>query len=409
MQKFKTLSNNFRDKNPDDNMNLGKLPLPLPSINKSYSHITNSWNASLLNYRQSCLINNSSKDLDYLSIIDVWVAYASALLQEIVNTPNTTNEITLLFKNDLAVAICNCGHYYQLLALDIMQRAYQIEEKTTLWATSGTYLKKGLGLAQFFKENYDSLISINSYYGILIELINQIKLTQQLGVLVLSLSKLRSNMYNGKKDGILDITSQDISALTSNSLLYSKLAIGCKNSIQQCSRSNSVTNQNALAYVDGLSYLLLSLNEYQKDELGNAIGLLNLSITKFRIIDASLFGEDSLLAKAKKGDKFKKMLKIPASNKIIQKIELKNSSNLAPFLNVTLDDFIIPLLTLLKYRYNKTNDKVSFKVVQTDTQILQALLPRGIAPDLQGTQWKFSAEKLHPVSDVDNSSQYNYF
>ena len=83
--------------------------------------------------------------------------------------------------------------------------------------------------------------------------------------------------------------------------------------------------------------------------------------------------------------------------------------NLIHLLKDTLDDFIIPLITLLNYRYNKTNDKLTFMPIEEDIKKLQALIPRGKTSDLVGTKWDFRNGKLRQEASSSNSGKEDYF
>ncbi|CCH60330.1 hypothetical protein TBLA_0C05330 [Henningerozyma blattae CBS 6284] len=394
-------------KNADCSLSLSKLPIPFTN-NKICNE---GWPPYLLTSRNECIINMRSLkgEIDYLSLIDSWLQYTSNLLREI-HANNFAKLIIQNYSYDLEIAIINCAYFYQQHSLNILERAYISEQKDILWSTSGKYLKRGLGLLGYYLENYDILALSTTSFQLCTDLASQFKLVQQIGVLVLSLSKLRSNMYKESKDAVLDIQSQDISTLATNSLLYGKIAIGCKDTALKCSSDNQVINATLIDYLEALSYILISLEEYRKDETGNSIGLLNLAINHLKKINPNLLLDNSILKTTKKRDKFKSIIqtKIPSKNTILPK--KNNGGGLLPVLKETLDDLILPLVILLKYRYQTTNNKLTFKEIENDSIKLQALLPRGISPDLQGSKWSLDSGVFKEITiDSEKRQKVDYF
>lgn len=58
-----------------------------------------------------------------------------------------------------------------------------------------------------------------------------------------------------------------------------------------------------------------------------------------------------------------------------KKVPFSSKAYMMPLLKSSLDDFVIPLTILLRYRYQTTNENYSFKTVETDVSKLKELFP----------------------------------
>lgn len=338
--------------------------------------------------RKNAILSLKSNEFNALSTIDILLEYSNALL----NIRNNSNPI---FENEISIALINVAYYYRDISLDLMQRAYESTDKDMLWGNSGSYLKKGLGYLQYL-----SIRDCAPYVNVINDLSLEFKLIQQLGIVVLSLSKLRAKIYTESRDAIVDLQLQDVSDLASASVLYSKLVIGCYDTALKCA-TGIIVNSKSLTYLDGLSFLLLSMDEYKKDNMGIAIGMLEVAIEKFTKLVPATRLNDSILQKKRKRDTIKSVF---SKQKLQDKLH-KKQPQLIQLLQETLDDFIIPLIILLRYRYQQTNDKLSFSTVIKNEITLRASFPRGKTPDLKGNIYAFQNGKLQELTQ-SNEKQY---
>lgn len=77
-----------------------------------------------------------------------------------------------------------------------------------------------------------------------------------------------------------------------------------------------------------------------------------------------------------------------------------------PVLQETLDDFVIPLALLLRYRFTQTNEKLSYQPIETDENVLRKLIPRGKAPELKGSQWYLNLDEQSLQQETPSQGAY---
>lgn len=362
--------------------------------------------AEIVLQRNECLraVADAKGALDWLSRIDLLLNYAGALLQLL---QDSSGSAVSSLATDLVITLLNASGYYQEISLDTMERAYGTAMATSMWSTSGLYLRKGLGLLQFTLappiSDITSCLSQTLKLRIsstINEMIMEFQFLQQIGIVVLSLSKLRSRVHKERKDAMLDIQEGDLNDLSRNSLVYAKLVIGCLETSSRYSNDcGNIINKSGMAYLNSLIFLLLSLDQYSKDECGVSVGMIDMSISYLqKLVPKSQLEASLLLEKRKKRDILKSAFqKNEIKNKTIRTsldIWSKKSKNnqLLPLLKLTLDDFLIQLAILLRYRYVQTNEKLSFKPIVSDESTLRKLFPRSVASELQGSEWVFDRE-----------------
>ncbi|GAV52188.1 hypothetical protein ZYGR_0AG01790 [Zygosaccharomyces rouxii] len=385
-----------------------ELPLRFPELKTLQDVLP----PNVLNQRENSAASVSRLEghLDYLARIDVLLDYGSSLYG--LSYQDDSNKS---LDEELLICLVDTAFFYREVSLDVMQGAYGSERTDGAWSTGGSYLRKGLGLLQFTLNWLLSSAAINdkpSMCSLVEDMMAELRLLQQIGIVVLSLSKLRTKMYKDQRDAVLDFQEEHLKELATNSVLYAKLVIGCLDTALKCNRS-TIINDSLFAYLNSLSFLLLSLDEYNKDETGVAIGMVERSIDYIsKIVDKSQLN-DPLLSRNRKRDKLKNVLqkkpfKHGTASSAIPWIRKDKDQHLLPLLRETLNDFLLPLIFLLRYRYRQTNDKVNYKLVEDGESNLRKLFPRGKAPDVQFENWSFDKRscKLAPKPESNSGGGY---
>ncbi|CAR26209.1 hypothetical protein ZYGR_0H00160 [Zygosaccharomyces rouxii] len=385
-----------------------ELPLRFPELET----LQNALPPNVLNQRENSVtsVNKLEGHLDFLARIDVLLDYSSSLCGILYHDDSSE-----ILNQELIICLVDIAFFYREVSLDVMQGAYGSERTDGAWSTGGSYLRKGLGLLQFALNWILSSAAIadeQSMCSLVEDMIAELKLLQQIGIVVLSLSKLRTKMYKDQRDAVLDFQEQDLKDLAANSVLYSKLVIGCLDTALKCNRG-TIINNSLFAYLNSLSFLLLSLDEYNKDETGVAIGMIERSVYYIsKIVNKSQLS-DPLLSRNRKRDRLKNALqKKPfhpgTGSSTVPWFRKDKDQNLLPLLQETLDDFLLPLIFLLRYRYRQTNDKVNFKSVEDEESNLRKLFPQGKAPDIQFENWSFDQRtcKLAPKPESSSGGRY---
>lgn len=368
----------------------GELPLRLPlkacSALESYP--------GLLERRNRCIAaigQDTGRSGDWLGRIDELLGYAGALL-------SIDDELEVELSVEVAIAILDAAAFEQELALEVLERAYGSDVADAGWGTSGRCLRRGLGLVQYVELRFEQCLP--RLCGLTTQLALEFQFLQQAGIVVLSLSKLRSKVHKGRREAVLDFYEQDLSELASNSGLYARLVIGCHDTALRCSRSSSIINKPVLIYLDSLGLLLVSLEQYSNDASGVALGMIQLAISRLNKIVPSSQLNDSILTKKKKRDFLKNAISTKSRKWTRKKVEL------LPVLQETLDDFVIPLALLLRYRFTQTNEKLSYQPIETDENVLRKLIPRGKAPELKGSQWYLNLDEQSLQQETPSQGAY---
>ncbi|SCW02364.1 LAFE_0F04808g1_1 [Lachancea fermentati] len=385
------------------------LPLVIPS--------ENGLPPDLCVLRQGAVLaGRDSTDTSLATKLDASMAYADALLAYYYSTAQDA-----VLEEHITVAMVNAAYFYQQLSQEMLQTAY-VQGSKEAWAASGLYNKRCIGLLQFLVRSQiprtTQLLSTVQMY------MRCWALSQQLGVVILSLSKLKSQVCGGtgtgtggtaeKYERLLEFQESDLKELSKSSVLYARLCIGCRDMCSQLANTELATASQYLArYLDTLTYTLLSLDAYKEGQCGLALGMLAAAIDslsqglvtrkQLKLIQDNVKLKDRLTSKIKEmkiegkqlRSKFKKS-KSPSASADLGGIYNKNA--LHPFLQSTLIDFIIPLIMLLQYRYQITNDKLFYQPVVKDSQELSKHRPQGKAPDANGIDWNFDGQHLTEAS-----------
>lgn len=360
----------------------------------------------LLAARNACVTAVEGERGDVLSWIDVVMEYVGELL-------GLDDGEQLELGREVTVGLLNVAFWDQEVSLEVLERAYGSPSADSAWATSGVYLKRGVGLLQFVEQRYVQGFPAGEsqkWFGLVNNLKLELQFLQQLSVVVLSLSKLRSKVYKDHRDAVLDFQDQDVAELATNSSLYAKLVIGCLDTAARCS-SSSIVNRPLLSYLNSLIFLLMSLDQYSQDQCGVALGMVEQAGRYLsRVVDQGRLS-DSILARKKKTDFLKNAIgrRTRDSGKTLRWIRRSKKEELIPVLALTLDDFVIPLFHLLRYRYRQMNEKMAYQVVETDEAVLRKLFPRGKAPELKGSEWFFNRETSRLQEVVASVTTTGYY
>lgn len=125
-------------------MSTKKLPYKLSGSSKITTSIPN----DLIILRNNCInsLNSSSSKADSITCIDTWLKYTEGLLTHRYEANNDA----ALIEEEIAIALINVAVFYQDIGIETLYRAYESSQASNnLWTTSGTYLKRGLGLICF--------------------------------------------------------------------------------------------------------------------------------------------------------------------------------------------------------------------------------------------------------------------
>ncbi|CCF57223.1 hypothetical protein KAFR_0C02300 [Kazachstania africana CBS 2517] len=389
---------------------VGKLPLKYQNLEKSEGGYSSELKLARLNAKD--ILNKDQ--LDDVTKIEICLDYASKLLVERWGAEN----MSLNIEQDLYICLLNCSYYYRCIAIDMLDKAYElVSPSNTIWATAGQYLKKGLGLLQFLEEISQAFSLEAKFHDYLIQLISEFKLIQQLAILMLSLSKLKSKLSNPESNA-LDLQSNQLKEASSTSFFTAKLCIGCFDSTLQLKQSD-IISRPLRNFLESLSFLLLSMDQFRNDESGVAIGMLEESINILSQIVPRSQLTATILDKSHDSkstkDRFLKKNKLLKNTLQHKMTNLKVSSvELLPFLNEALSDFLIPLIGLLRYVYKHTNENLFFKPIENNPVVLKKLFPKGKTPDVDGIRWGLVNSRLQENADANEprhmgSGIGNYF
>ncbi|SCU83968.1 LAFA_0D07118g1_1 [Lachancea sp. 'fantastica'] len=390
------------------------LPLDIPQDDRlpaNLSVLRNEAAITTVNYSNSSLLNS----------FDAHLQFASALLKYATESSSSD------FDELQCTVITNMAYFLQQIAEGLAQRAFT-EDSKEAWASSGLYNKNAIGLLQFLRQL--DLANTTQSLGLVQTYTKCWTVSQQLGVVMLSLSKLRSRIFDSntndgglkakkssgmRYDRLLEFQESDLKDLAKSSLLYARLCIGCRATCSQLANTHvSSACEPLIQYLDALTFILLSLDRYKNDDCGSAIGMLEaatdcLSAGLITPKQLKLIQETRKLKhkfSAKWSELKSESSSMTAKLNPFKKQNDSKQARLHHFLQYTLEDFIIPLMILLHYRYLKTNDKVFFQPIVRDRQTLLNTWPQGKVPELAGTTWIFDGEKLREQNDVAANEYY---
>ncbi|CAR24377.1 uncharacterized protein KLTH0F14432g [Lachancea thermotolerans CBS 6340] len=380
---------------------LHELPLQIPAGTQLSPEL------SLLRQDASRAVESGS-DTSAMNKFDVHLQFASALLKSHAIFPDTELEELI------CIAVVNMAFFCQQSCERLVRKAY-LEGSKEAWASSGQYNKKAIGLLKFLVSS--RIASTTSLLGMVQTYIKCWTLSQQLSVVIFSLSKLRSQICGSSKadvdryERLLGFQESDIKDLAKASLLYARLCIGCRETCSQLANTSlSSLCEPLCRYLDALTFVLMSLDCYRNDECGKAIGMLEAAtdcLAKGLISNKQLkLIQETKKLKGKIASKFRELKsegsKLQTKIKLFKRSTPIERGELHPFLQSTLEDFIIPLVMLLHHRYVNTNDKVFFQPVVNQREELTHSWPQGKTPELVGTAWFFDGEQLKENSPVNS-------
>ena len=375
---------------------LNTLPEQLPAIDSEISV------PELEISRLHC--NSLSESQSYTQIIDCNTQYINQLLQY---SSEHTNPV---ISEQICIASINAAYGYEQLAQQIRESAYSDDSNpvdSQQWQSSTNYNKRAIGLLQFASSV--PMISIK-----LLTMCNQYaslyRLNQQLSMVLLTISKMRTRLYPAGKDKystLLSFQDSDLQSLSAVSMPYAKLAIGCSgvcDSIQHSIESVHLKTQ-VLAmkrFLDCLSLALLSIFKYDKEnDTDAALDMINTAIANIRPLlskdQVNLLQNNKSLEKILVKTKFwKESIKDKLKNKkwVHSKKSDKdsNSSYLHPFILEVIADFLLPLIMVLKVRYDTTNEFIFDNVGSNSSH--NWVLPQGKAPEVKGVRFFFDGSTL---------------
>lgn len=397
---------------------MSNVILNYPPLNKDHDK----YSVHLLGLREAAIGitdgNTTDTSNENLYSIYTYLKYASSLMEIIHQEP----VLLKLLSTDLTVTLINCSTRYSTITTELLQRAYASNDtKSKLWVSAGQEVKKGLGLLQFLQKTLNSK-SVGSIHGTTItEQIKRLQLLSQLTVITLSLLKLKHTLSNPMTTK-LELETNKISTTASACVFNTKLCIGCLNNAGVLKHQGFI-NQQLLSFLDGSAFLLMSIDEFKSDETGVSIGMLEQTIKSYSDIiprsditqtilsknDSARSAKETLL---KKKDLLKNKMHhtLSKTKNITSKVDSKVSTpKLLPVLDTVLHDFLIPLIQLLRYVYKQTNEKLTFKPVESDINTLKAKLPSGISPNVIGIEWTFENGTLQTIEQSKETSNTSYF
>lgn len=397
---------------------MSDLKLTYPSLNNA----PDKYPVQLVGLREAAIRISSEKftnsSNENLHSIDTYLKYASGLMAVIHEEP----VLLKLLSTDLTVTLVNCSTFYSKVTTALLQRAYTSNDpKSKLWVSAGQEVKKGLGLLQFLEKtlNNQSVGSIHS--SVIREQIENLQILSQLTVITLSLLKLKHVMSNPMTTK-LELQTNSISSTATSCVFNTKLCLGCLNNASGL-RMQGFINQQLLAFLEGCAFLLMSIDEFKSNETGISIGMLEQTINFYSKIIPRTEITQSILEKenSTRSTKFslrkkKELLKNKMHHTLSKTKQVTSNigpglsnTKLLPVLNVILHDFLIPLIQLLRYVYKQTNEKLTFKPIESDMSTLTSRLPSGISPTVTGTDWKFENEVLQISEPTINALDSSYF
>ncbi|SMN18098.1 similar to Saccharomyces cerevisiae YGR122W Probable ortholog of A. nidulans PalC, which is involved in pH regulation and binds to the ESCRT-III complex [Maudiozyma saulgeensis] len=349
---------------------------------------------------------------------EVCLEYASAIINHIPDDPNLIPSLS----SELSITILNCSMFYSEMAIALLKRAYSSNDsKSKLWSIAGEQVKKGLGLLQFLNMYLLNNSISTEFTSIINDRIEEYQILYQMSIIVLSFLKLKQVISNPETTK-LDLQTNDMASTASLCLFNAKLCMGCYNNAHGL-KTSSLVNKQLLSYLEGSIFLLLSIDNFNKNETGISIGMLEEAINDFsNIVPREQITKTSLdknsspkLSKTgllKRKDLLKNKLQhnILTTKNGVQKMQHGNNKfQLIPTLLDVLNDFLIPLVVLLRYVYQRTNDKLSFKPIERNIELLKSTFPIGKSPKMDGIIWIFENNKLTTNSENIYKESQNYF
>ncbi|QEU61769.1 hypothetical protein KDRO_E06500 [Kluyveromyces lactis] len=319
------------------------------------------------------------------------------------------------FSAQIAIAALNVSHGFEQLAQQIRENAYgSASPDVQQWQSSTNYNKKAIGILEFVSTVPFVPTSILSQCN---QFCSLYQLNQQLSMVLLTISKMRTRLYPDAKDKyskLLSFQDSDIQELSKVANAYAKLSIGCSNVCTSLQLSVQDSPQLASQiksmqhFLDSLALTLLSIDKYDHaDDPTTALEMIDTAIVH---IQPLLSKEQlNLIQNNKSLDKLlvqTRFWKDSIKGKLRNKIKLgKNkhdlqptSMSLHPFILEIIADFLLPLIMVLKVRYDNANEFTFDGIGKSHKWVL----PQGKAPTVKGVHYMFDGVSL--VIDQQSSS-----
>ncbi|CDO92513.1 unnamed protein product [Kluyveromyces dobzhanskii CBS 2104] len=307
----------------------------------------------------------------------------------------------------IAVSALNAAYGFEQLAQQIRENAYRSESlDTQQWQASTNYNKKAIGILHFVA----SVASVpNSTLAQCEQYRSLYQLDQQLSMVLLTISKMRTRLYPDAKDKyskLLSFQNSDIQELSKVATAYAKLSIGCSNvctSLQLSMQgSPHFTSQirSMQHFLDSLSLTLLSIDKFDhSDDPSTAAEMIDAAIVHIKPIlskeQLNLIQNNKSLDKLLLHTKFwKESIRTKLKTKVKfgknEQDSKRSVSTLHPFILEIIADFLLPLIMVLKVRYDNTNEFIFDGVGKPNTWAL----PLGSIPNVKGARYTFDGISL---------------
>lgn len=357
-----------------------------------------SYNQALLNElseaeSDACQNDSSSNDrvgnlkMGDLKLNDFKVKVSTDKLRKKLKVFNS-NKLDWVLLNELEISIVATTLIYTRLGAELINELIELElddqnislaEVNEKWKQVISFYKQGISfvkLAQQINNEYTECNHLNGELLIFLEKINNISI--QMSILCKS-SWLNRNSYN-----------ENESFKTTNNGTLCRVAIFVVDELKTADRIliNSTTNKYFLIrlqtdnwmsylkiierYTIAYAGLFLSIETYQQDRLGQAIGLLNFSLLSLQSKNISELNP----TKHKLITKFKSKFSYKRNEHFIKSLESITSLNLNNSLfneksGIILKDlnYLFDQLVQLRLKFSKENDNLKFDKV-TDYQDL---------------------------------------
>lgn len=317
--------------------------------------------------------------------LDAWRDYACALLARWLDAGPAHAALGA----EAARAVLHMAACYEQLAQELAERAYDDKNAVSeAWRASTAMSKRAIGLAAFIRRldipptAADAALR-ETYHRVWV-------LDQQVRVLILAVAKMQRRLGGNRYDELLTLQESDPEKLLENAQVYGRLAQGCA---QECRRlgGSAVEPQAARlgVFLEALALALFSVGQYERGECGVALGMVEAA-------------EEQLVAGDIAPREYLGMLREPRRQarqarlrgklqQLRQRVRRRPAARLHPFVQRVADEFLTPLVVLLRYRYGRANDTLYMQPV-----VRQWQLPQGRVAETAGTRWEFDGE-LHEV------------
>ncbi|AGO10071.1 AaceriAAR081Cp [[Ashbya] aceris (nom. inval.)] len=303
--------------------------------------------------------------------LDAWRDYACALLVRYHDAGYAHASLAV----EAARAVLHMAACYELLAQELAERAYDDESAVSeAWRSSTTMGKRAIGLAVFLRRldipptAADAALR-DTYQRVWV-------LDQQVRVLILAVAKMQRRLGGNRYDELLTLQEGDPEKLLENAQVYGRLAQGCA---QECRRlGGSAVEQQAAqlgVFLEAMALALFSVGRYEHGDCGVALGMVEAA-------------EEQLVSGGIAPREYLGMLRDPRRQarqarlrsklqQLRQRMRRRPAARLHPFVQRVADEFLTPLVVLLRYRYERANETLYMQPVVRQWQLPQGRLPGG--------------------------------